>query len=428
MKTRSWIIATLGSYLTALAFRHPLVQDWLARYVPGEPAAETAQVTIGVIVGAVLLIVSAALAARFSGARNRLGAAAAGAVAGLLAGGVTFGMYGAPAAGVAGARPVYPFTVEPAQTDAMVELVEAILGCFTWTYGLGWAMLLGGGVVGALVGVIAGASPVDEDDVRSSFAKLLVIVILAAACCVGLVVNMAIYSLLSQAIAKSAAEVGYTPSVSPSFTWYAPVGSSLVVLITVLLLTWLWGRRRHPATSAEAWRAALASCIIGGVAILAVVIVLVMDFQALFSITGVGLVAVVALGVLLVIQGYRYRLASRQAEEGQAVLPGILSLIGSGLAGGTILASLVPLLSTAIPYNLTLLVIPVIPTMIAAGTPPEVSPPSASELALTNYTVQVVAFLRIWGVLCAAFVVVLLLTRALIALRERRRAEVVVIR
>jgi len=84
MKTHSWIIAALGSLATALALRYPLMEGWMARYVPGAPAANVAQATTGALSGAVLLLASAALTARLSGARSRAEAAGAGALAGLL--------------------------------------------------------------------------------------------------------------------------------------------------------------------------------------------------------------------------------------------------------------------------------------------------------------------------------------------------------
>jgi hypothetical protein len=217
MKTHSWIIAALGSLATALALRYPLMEGWMARYVPGAPAANAAQATTGVLSGAVLLLASAALTARLSGARSWAGAAGAGALAGLLAGGLTFALYGAPAAGAAGTRPVYPFIVTPAQTDALVELIKAVLGCATWTYGLGWAMGLGGG--------------------------------------------------LGQMIAQAAVKAHYTPAVSPDFPWYAAVGFPLAVLIALLLGAWLHGRRRS-ADAAEARSVAQTSYTLGILAIL----------------------------------------------------------------------------------------------------------------------------------------------------------------
>ena len=79
MKFYSWIAAVLGGYATATALRYVLVQAWLPRYVPGESTADASQMTISAIVGAVLLIASAALTARWSSAKGRAGAAGAGA-------------------------------------------------------------------------------------------------------------------------------------------------------------------------------------------------------------------------------------------------------------------------------------------------------------------------------------------------------------
>ena len=130
-----------------------------------------------------------------------------------------------------GAQPVYPFIAEPAQTDAIAELIDAVLGCIAWTYGMGWALLLSGGVIGTLVGVVVGAGPADEGEhQQSSFAMWLMVLVLSVTCCTGLVVNVAIYSLLAQTISDHSAEINYAPSVPPVFVWYTTVWSTMIVV------------------------------------------------------------------------------------------------------------------------------------------------------------------------------------------------------
>jgi len=419
VRTHSWIIAALGSLVTALALRYPLVAGWMARYVPGAPAANAAQVTSSVISGAVLLLASAALAARLSGAQTRAGAAGAGALAGLLAGGLTFALYGAPAAGVAGAQPVYPFVLAPAQADARVELIKAVLGCATWTYGMGWAMGLGGGIAGVLVGALVGSRP--SATPPSSLPAQTMVVVVALVCCLGLVVDVALLSLLGQTIARAAAEANYTPPISPYFPWYVAVGSPLVILIVALLGAWLHTRRRTPG-AAEARHVARVSYTLGILAILTVALVRVMNVRAFFSVIGIGLVAVLALGVLLLILGRRRGLEARQGErEERAALPGLLALVGLGLVGGTAMVALAQLFGMAFALNLNLLVVPVIPNMVTAAGPaqgPLMGP--ASTLALTNYTFQAGSALRAWIVLCGIFVLGLLLWRGLLWLWGQR--------
>lgn len=421
-RTASWLVALLGSIAMYPMLRYPLVQGWMARYVPDAPAASTDWVIVSVVVGTVLLIISAVLTARWSGAKNRAGAAGAGGIAGLLSGGLTFALFGAPAAGVAGSQAAYPFLAEPLPTPDLAALIDAILECAVWIYGMGWAMWLGGGIIGALVGAVAGAgSSVESDLAGSAFAERLMILIISLICCLGLVANVAVHDMLAQSIADSAVEVGYTPAIPPHFTRCTVIGSHMVVLLATLLLIWGQGRRRRPCSSAQSWYESRVFYVLGVVATLTVVLLLVVNLRAFLSVLGVGLVAILVLGVLLIILGRQYSLASRQTAYGPMALPGVSLLIVLGLVGGTIVVSLLQFLGAAFPLSLVLIVIPVLPYMSATSLVPPAT--TALELAETNYVTQIVWVIRAWRVASVAFVLVMLLLCGLIWLRERRRAR-----
>jgi hypothetical protein len=157
----SWIAAIAGAVIAPYVFRYVLVQWWMAQYVPDALPVDLWSAVRATVLGTLALMASSALAAY--GSRRRVGgagAARAGALAGLLSAGMIFALFGVPAAGAAGARPVYPYWSATMPPPDPGRLYLAVRSCVLWTYAMGALMWLVGAGIGATVGWVVGAAPV----------------------------------------------------------------------------------------------------------------------------------------------------------------------------------------------------------------------------------------------------------------------------
>jgi hypothetical protein len=424
--TAGWVATLIGAVLVYRTLRYPLVQAWMSRYVPGAPAAETSRVTVSVLLAALLLIAAAALTARLSRVKTRKRAAAFGAIAGLLAGGLTYALFGAAAAGTAGAQSIFPLLADPPSVPHEGALDEALIACTAWTYGLGWTFWLGGGLLGGLTGLIVGSGAKKVRIPR--FFGQLVLAVLTGITSLGLLLNALLWLPL---MVGRMDQPGRDIDLAAVFAWNVTMGSHILVLLALLLIAWIWGRRQRSANPAEAWYESRILYTLGGVVVLCTIATIAIattgradsfDVGPLVSLFGLGLLLALVLGVLLIALGRGYGTRGRQIKSREMALPGVLTLTVQGLAGGTFLASLLHFLVVAFQLNYDLFIVPAIPYM-AEKPATEPFQWTAEVLVRTNYGVHVTTVVRMWNITALGFVALMWLAGGLVWLREQRRSR-----
>ena len=224
--------------------------EWTAYYVPGAPNADRTFLIFSIVAGTLALIITSALTTRWSDAYDHASAAGAGTLAGWMVGGMTFALFGAPAAGVVGNQAIYPSIVSPPQTLNLYAYVDSVVSTVFWTYGMGWTMLLGGGLIGGLVGVVSwmlgsrSRSSSGSKPMSLSIPLLLMLFFLFIASYLILIGDIVVYALLMDSAGKTASQVHY--SIPPVFALYTIIESAIAVMIALLLLLLLWGRELSP--------------------------------------------------------------------------------------------------------------------------------------------------------------------------------------
>lgn len=232
MDTRSWWVALGGAWIVPPAFRYVLVDWWLARYVSGAPAADLWQAILWLVVGIVGLMLTAALAARWAG-RNP---ARAGGLTGLLIGGVVYALYGAPAAGVAGARELFPLEAAPPGLALGIFSVS-LMRIMSWTYVLAWGMCGGAALAGMSVGLVVGTRQREARNLTPAFfAGQVLLWFLAGLALLGVLVNLALMMTLVH-------DLGLVDA-SPFLRW-PPVISAALLFFFLLWQLLRRGRRAH---------------------------------------------------------------------------------------------------------------------------------------------------------------------------------------
>ena len=427
MSTRGWCAALIGALIVPSAFRAALVDGWMARYVPGAPPADSLQVVSGVVIGIVLLLLFAALTAFWSGAVNRWSAAGAGAVAGLLIGGMTYIRFGSAAAGVAGAVPIYPYlTASPPPPD-LPAFYDCSLSMILWTYGLGGVLWLSGTFLGALAGLAVGARPSVRDDTEALPERVMV-GILVAFCCLSLLMIVVLYSILLVNLERGRADVGSTPSVAFGVVHFMVLGTPMGVVLGLLILIWLRGRKETWRFGIETRGASWVFYDVGAAALLTIGALVFLERHVFLSALAVILLLIGVLGIVLILLGWKTAhvakaLAGTEAET-HSFVPWLVRAIAGGLLCGSLAASWL----MASSNNLTVMLIPLITTMVPLESGPETPPyTSALEMVRLIYTTQAADAMQAFYFSLAAFLVVMALSYGLLrfALRRRPAAEAV---
>lgn len=424
MSTRGWSAALIGALIVPSAFRAALVDGWMVRYVPGAPAADSRQVISGLIIGIVLLLLFAALTAFWSGAANRWAAAGAGAVAGLLIGGVTFARFGAAAAGAAAAAPVYPyFTASPPPPD-LPTFYDSSLGVILWTYGLGWALWLGGTFLGALAGLVVGARPSAKDPTEA-LPERVMLGTLVAFCCLGLIMVVALYSILLVSLERGMTDAAHTPAVAFEVLHFMILGNpdgdrdgspgpDLAGGAKGGLALWRSGVETRGASWVFYDAGAAALLTIGALALL--------ERSIFLSAMAVVLLLIGVLGCALILLGRKTARAAKALAGTEAEFHSFVPWFVRAIAGGLLCGSLAVSWVMASSNNLTMLIIPLIPTVVSMDSAPA-APPYASALEMVRlaYTTQVAVAEQVFYVALTAFLVVMGLSYGLLRFALRRR-------
>lgn len=424
LATRRWVGAILGCVLTPCAFRYALMNGCIARYAPGVSEGDPLRVTISIGVGVVLLVAFAMLTARWASRGTRASAMSVGAVVGSLIGGFTYATVGAPAAGVAGSTDVLSLMSQPTDVIDETMVMNAWFGCTIWTYGLGWAMLLVGGTLGALAGAVVGSPQGSGRETRSSsFTGRVVLSMLIIMCCLVLFASVPVHAVLASGFVDAVAGMGYELPASPRLMWDAPVGSSIVVLLILLVAAAYSGWRHRPSSSSRAWYDSRLYYSLGVVIMLTFDLVALTAMKPFLSVLGIGMLVVGCLGLLLIVLGERYSLAAEQKDVEAMRVPGVMEVITSSLVGATALVSLLQFLGSGLALNLTLTLIRALPYTVTERSTNDLIPLSPIQLARETYDVHIVYTLRAWAVLCLVLLLGVISVHGLVRIRERRRSR-----
>lgn len=362
MQSRVVYSVVAAALIILAALYHPLYIALPGSFVEGWSSGSPALALVLEVAAALLAVGAGALTARWSGAASRGRRALSGALAGGIAGLAAFAGLGAAAAGTLGLREILLHGPTTASGDAELVglLIPALLNIVRYTYLGLWGSLLGGAVLGALGGVLIPASAVEspaQDTLAQrvldqNFGSAAVMVMTLT-----LVVGVAVFALLPESIAKSAADVDMAlPKASVSvFNW--PVGTAFAGL--ALLLGWMLWTSRTASRVADpgislarhCQQAGVTASFSGALGIAAVVVAAIILFpeQAVpdkvtianpVFIAG-GCVAL-SLSGLLLREGQSLTQQARAANPGQPIMPGWLAallFIGPAIAYALLAAS-----------------------------------------------------------------------------------------
>ena len=242
MTTRAGVSGLGAGLLWAAVLFYPLCAVLPVRYIPAWSAmpvwSNVAMVLLAV--GSAIPVAGGGFAAWWGGARSRARRAALGAVAGSLAGLVVFCTLGASAAAVVAAGPL----LQSSLASALVEkpgaqlLYEAVIHVVWWTQGAFWALALVGAGLGALGGLYVRPFPPpagwEEFDRREPQMALNASITAVASGAVAALLAAALFSGLSGALSRSAAERSIVSSLSPQVVLLAPVVTALLIYVISL--------------------------------------------------------------------------------------------------------------------------------------------------------------------------------------------------
>lgn len=245
MNLRTTLIGFLGGLGVTAALYYPLyvVVPWL--YVPGWESGDLQKAWIGLGLAACLLLLTGFLAGLFT-AGSRWKRLWAGAAAGLLAAGMAFCVYGAPAAGVFGSRLLLEYGFRPAPDDAQFVflVMEPTIGVIVWTH-LAWLGLsLAGFLLGLLGGVLSPrlkslpetASPPFGADFWFRWAFFLLTL-------AGFTVQLALFPTLYDKITAAVQKLALTPSLPPILVLLCPILAFFLPLVFGVAYLAAWHRR-----------------------------------------------------------------------------------------------------------------------------------------------------------------------------------------
>lgn len=358
MNARPYGIGVIGGVLLAAVFHYPL-----AVYLPGRVVAEMPQGQASfawalTVAGVLLIPLTGAVAARFSGTSDRKGAAIAGTIAGLTAALFAEVAVGGAAAGVWGNRELLAFGLNPTRDDTqLIELLSnAVVSSLLWTYASIWIALVGGAGLGALGGVFAGHGKTRVQENLLLRSNLIVSGALAST--LALVVAFFVFPMLADSIQEGYDRAGIEAGFSSTMVNAIPIVTIYVALIFWQIMGWRMARRWQTDEAARGAMTPASTILLGAVPLLAAVLMLFAGFESFSFWTGVCAIASLAFSALTVQQGMEMRRAARttalQMDNVTGALAGALTtglLIGTGYIG-----------ATAAALNMTMLDV----TMIAA--------------------------------------------------------------
>jgi len=241
MMKRIFLVGAGGGVLVSAAGWVPLrvflPQTVLSHWMP-ERSVRVQQALGWSAAMAVLLLLTGFVAGRMSGARSRLGAMGAGAVAGWLAAWIAAALVGGAGAGVLGARNLLAHGLVPAQDqEQFISLIaESVLSIVVLIYASIFIAMLSGLILGGLGGLLAGRRGQAAAPQPRFWLSLVTISLTIAA--FNLIVTSSTYSLLAQTV-QGAIEKISTPMPYPASILFAlPVGLSLLWLLFWQIVAW----------------------------------------------------------------------------------------------------------------------------------------------------------------------------------------------
>lgn len=240
MNLRMLLCGAIGGVLVTLALTLPLYFMLPSAYAADWPAAGLTLGTVGYALAALLACGTGHVAARWSWASQRREGWRAGLLAGGLTAFIAFPLVGAPAAGVAGAGPVFLHDADSNLTEA--ELLNSTVRVVWYTYLTFPGMLFGGAAFGGIGGwhtercgkSVLGSPPHPFPDTSGQAALLLWIVTGIVAF---LVLHICSPTARTVIAASAETELDTLLPVQGVLNW--PVGMSLTALVA---LTWWIGR------------------------------------------------------------------------------------------------------------------------------------------------------------------------------------------
>ena len=358
MNAKTYGIGAAGGILLWVLLTYSLTV-----YLPGRVVAEMPQgqawLAWALTVAGVLLIpLTGAVAARFSGASDRKGAAIAGTIAGLTAALIAEIALGGAAAGVWGNREILAFGLNPTRDDTqLIELLSnAVVSSLLWTYISIWIALVGGAGLGALGAVLSGHGKTRAPENLLLQSNLIVSGALAST--LALVVAFFVFPLLADSIQEGYDKAGIEAGFSPSIFNAIPIVTTYLTLIFWQIMGWRMARRWQADEAVRGAITPASTILLGAVPLLAAVMMLFAGFESFSFWIGICAIASLVFGALTIQQGIEMRRAAKttalQMDNVTGALAGALTagiLIGTGYIG-----------ATAAALNITMLDV----TMIAA--------------------------------------------------------------
>lgn len=244
MNKRIFLVGLIGGLLVSGALYYPLYRYLPSGFVEGWPSADGQVAIICLVVASILLFVTGFIAGRISGARNRLGAAGAGAASGLTAALVAEVLIAGAAAGVWGAKLMLAHGLHATRDDAefLSLLTHAVSSIVWWTYLSIWIATGVGLLIGGLGGLAVGKTGKQAYPQPGLWLSIAAAGVLASA--LNLIAMILLYALLSRSTQNAANGIaerfieGYTlPYPSESMLWWA-AATNLAWLIFWQFIAW----------------------------------------------------------------------------------------------------------------------------------------------------------------------------------------------
>jgi hypothetical protein len=389
MNGRTILTGLIGGILLSIALEYPLHTYLPSTVVAGWPSASIGWTILLIVVALFLVVGTGALGALVSGAGGRLGAAAAGAFAGMIAAMIAEIWVCGPAAGIWGSRAILAYGMKPAADNSqfLQLMLDATTQTAWWTFISVWLALISGAVLGSVGGTLLGRGRISGAPPTQVWPPILLLGTLCSAAATIFTLN--VFSILGPTLIKTAASIQYSLPYPDWVILYCPSVSSWSFLIIWQIAGFLAVRQALADSPADHAVLGILAWLFGWLPFLTVLAALVFTGGAFL---GSPLLAVIlpslAVGLLTMLAGWRIR-PTPPASEGLRG-PGLRNLIAIALLSGLATVFAINLGVLAYAVNVSALAIPMIIHLDPAASTGTIQTASSgltsmSDLANGNY-------------------------------------------
>lgn len=200
MRKRVFLVGLIGGIVLATLLFYPLYYSLPSQFVEGWPKAGAVNGYYFMIGAALVILLVGVFAGNLSGARNRMGAAGAGALAGLVSAVVSELLLGGAASGVWGAQDMLLHGLHATSGDAdFVTLVgNTVSSIIWWGIVLIWCSTIVGLLLGGLGGLLAGKGRSDSETQTGLWLSLSAAGSISSS--INLITVLTVYALLAESI------------------------------------------------------------------------------------------------------------------------------------------------------------------------------------------------------------------------------------